>query len=443
VRHSFPWTRSPPPLLLRAPVQLVEQHVISKADSRFAAIDAAAFQAKNLYNAANYLVRQAFIFEHRYLGYAAVFHLIKHHEAYTALPRKVSNDILRQLDKNWRAFFVACEAYREDPSKFVGRPKLPKYKDKTKGRFLLTYDRQAISCIALSQGRLRLSGLEMEVQTTHHSIKQARIVPRAGYYVVEIVYEQQEAAPSGNPALYAAVDLGVDTLAAIPSNQVGFVPRLVNGRPLKSTNQFYNKRRAELQAALGHNGTTVRLDRLSTKRTRRINHYLHAASKSIIELLVHEGIGTLVIGKNALWKQEVELGRVNNQHFVQIPHARFITMLRYKAELAGIHVIMQEESYTSKASFLDLDPLPVYDPEREEEPAFSGKRVARGLYRAKSGRRIQADVNGSYNIGRKAFPDSFGQGIEAALAVRPVGLPISPVIPSRARERAVVLPTRA
>jgi putative transposase len=424
-------------------MQLVEQHVISKADPRFAAIDVAAFQAKNLYNAANYLVRQSFIFEGHYLGYAAIFHLIKHHEAYTALPRKVSNDILRQLDKNWRAFFAACEAYREDPSKFVGRPKLPKYKDKSKGRFLLTYDRQAISRRALARGRLRLSGLDLELQLTHHCIKQARIVPRMGFYVVEMVYERREAAPSGNPALYAAVDLGVDTLAAITSNHVGFVPRLVNGRPIKSTNEFYNKRRAELQAAMGHQGTTARLERLATKRTRRINHYLHAASKTIIALLVQEGIGTLVIGKNPLWKQDVELGRVNNQHFVQIPHARFIEMLRYKAELAGITVKVQEESYTSKASFLDLDPLPVYDQERDDQPAFSGKRVARGLYRAKSGRRIQADVNASYNIGRKAFPDSFGQGIEAALAVRPVGLPISTVIPSRARDGAVVLPTRA
>jgi putative transposase len=258
-----------------------------------------------------------------------------------------------------------------------------------------------------------------------------------------MVYDQPEVAPSGNPVLYAAVDLGVDTLAAITSNQVGFVPRLVNGRPIKSTNQFYNKRRAQLQAALGHNGTTERMERLTTKRTRRINHYLHAASKAIITLLVEKGIGTLVIGKNPLWKQEVELGRVNNQHFVQLPHARFIKMLRYKAELAGIRVIVQEESYTSKASFLDLDPIPVYDHEREEPPAFSGKRVKRGLYRAKNGRRIHADVNGSYNIGRKAFPNSFGQGIEAALAVRPVGLPTSPVISSRARERAAVLPTRA
>jgi putative transposase len=170
-------------------MQLVEQHVISKADPRFATIDAAAFAAKNLYNAANYLVRQAFIFEHRYLGYAAIFHLIKHHEAYRALPRKVSNGILRQLDQNWRAFFAACAAYRQDPSTFVGRPRLPQYKDKAKGRFLLTYDRQALSRRALLRGRLRLSGLDMEVPTTHRWIKQARIVPRGGFYVVEIVYE--------------------------------------------------------------------------------------------------------------------------------------------------------------------------------------------------------------------------------------------------------------
>jgi putative transposase len=150
----------------------------------------------------------------------------------------------------------------------------------------------------------------------------------------------------------------------------------------------------------------------------------------------------LVIGKNSLWKQKVELGQVNNQHFVQLPHARFIDMLSYKGKLAGIRVVVQEESYTSKASFLDIDPLPFYDPKREEQPTFSGKWVARGLYRAKNGRRIQADVNGSYNILRKAFPNSFRQGIEAALAVRPIGLPISAVIQPCVLERAAVLPTR-
>ena len=411
-------------------MQLVEQHIIRRSDSRFVVIDRAAFAAKNLYNAALYEVRQAFIFEHRYLSNKEVYHRMKHSPAYRALPCKVSNDVLRQLDKNWRAFFAALEAWKEDPSKFVGRPKLPKYKDKTKGRFLLTYDIQAISRRALSRGILAPSGLAIEVQTAHRRIKQARIVPRIGFYVVEIVYEQVEASPFGNPAISAAVDLGVDTLAALTSNKVGFAPRLVNGRVLKSCKQFYNKRRAELQAALGHEGTTNRMERLTTKRTRRINHYLHAASKTIIALLVSEGIGTLIIGKNLLWKQEVELGRVNNQHFVQLPHARFLAMLEYKAKLAGIRVIVQEESYTSKASFLDSDPLPIYDPKREAQLRFSGKRVERGLYQAKDGRRIQADVNGSYNILRKALPNSFGQGIEA-IAVRPVRLDVGLVNPAR------------
>ena len=126
---------------------------------------------------------------------------------------------MRQLDKNWRAFFAACDAYREDPSRFTARPKLPKYKDKAKGRSLLIYDMQAISRRALARGILAPSGLAIEVQTAHQAVKQARIVPRLGFYVVEIVYEQHEAAPSGNPALSAAVDIGVDNLAALTSNK--------------------------------------------------------------------------------------------------------------------------------------------------------------------------------------------------------------------------------
>ena len=125
----------------------------------------------------------------------------------------------------------------------------------------------------------------------------------------------------------------------------------------------------------------------------------------------------MVVGKNPFWKQEVKMGQKNNQQFVQIPHARFIEMLTYKAKLVGIQVILQEESYTSKASFLDRDPIPTYDPVRKEKPQFRGKREKRGLYRASDGRRIHADVNGSYNVLRKAFPNSFGQGIEVPAVV--------------------------
>lgn len=402
-------------------MQLVEQHIVRKSDSRFALIDAASFASKNLYNAALYLVRQSFIFEHRYLPFETVYHQMKNHEAYHALPTKVAQQVLRLLDKNWQSYFAACEAYREDPSKFRRHPKLPHYKPRTAGRNVLVYTIQALSRPGLKQGLIQPSRLPITIQTKQTRIACVRIVPHISFYVVEVIYERQEAPASGNPALYAAVDIGVDNLAAITSNKKGFVPQLVNGRPIKSTNRFYNKRRAELQEALGHEGTTARMERLTGKRTRCINHYLHAASKTIIALLVREGIGTLVIGKNPGWKQEAELGRINNQHFVQLPHARFIGMLEYKAKLAGVRFLLQEEGYTSKASFLDGDPMPTYDPKRKEVPSFSGKRLERGLYQAKDGRTLNADVNGSYNILCKALPTAFANGIEAAV-VRPVWL---------------------
>jgi IS605 OrfB family transposase len=402
-------------------MHLVEQHVIPRKDSRFAPIDQAAFVAKNLYNAALYLVRQSFIFEHRYLDYQAVYHQMKHHEAYKALPAKVAQQVLKLLDKNWQSYFAATFAYQEDPSRFVGRPKLPHYKHKMDGRQVLIYTTQALATAALRRGEVCPSKLAVAIQTKQTRIVQVRIVPQPGFYVIEIVYHQQEALPSCDPTLYAAVDLGVDVMDALTSNKKGFVPRLVNGRPLKSTNQFYNKRRAELQEAFGHEGNTRRMERLTTRRNRRVQHYLHAASKAIIDLLVQEGIGTLIVGKNFLWKQEVNMGKVNNQKFVQIPHARFIDLLSYKAQLAGIAVMVHEESYTSKASFLDLDELPVYDPANPQQHEFSGKRVKRGLYQASDGRVLHADVNGSYNTLRKAVPTAFCQGIEGVV-VRPVWL---------------------
>jgi putative transposase len=402
-------------------MQLVEQHVIRLTDPRFAAIDAAAFASKNLYNAANYVVRQSFIHEGMYLTYAEVFHLIKDQEAYQALPRKVSNDVLRLLDKNWRSFFKALAAWQGDPSAFLGRPKLPGYKDKQAGRNILIYDIQALSAPGLRRSEVIPSQLGITVQTKQQRVQQVRIVPRKGYYVVEVVYERDAIPAPVNPALHAGVDIGLDNLATIASDKAGFMPRIVNGRPVKSINQFYNKRKAELQSRLGHPGTTAHMERLTAHRTRRIDHYLHTASRRIIDVLVAEGIGTLMIGKNLLWKQEANLGRRTNQTFVSIPHARFIEMLTYKAELVGIQVRITEESYTSKASFLDADPLPVYG--AQDIPAFSGRRVKRGLYRAGDGRHINADVNGAYNIIRKALPDAFSKGIAGA-AVHPVRLPV-------------------
>jgi putative transposase len=402
-------------------MHLVERHVIKRTDPRFTAIDRAAFASKNLYNAANYVVRQAFIHEGVYLNYPEMHRRMKDHDAYQALPAKVAQWVLRLLDKNWQSYFAACAAWKADPAKFLGHPRLPGYKDKQQGRNLLIYTLQALSLPALRRGLICPSMLGIAVETRQTTVQQVRIIPRMGFSVVEVIYEHAPVPTAVNPALRAGVDIGLNNLATLTSDKPGFIPRIVNGRPVKSINQFYNKRRAELPSQLGAAHTSRRLERITTKRTRRIDHDLHTASRRIIELLVVEGIGTLVIGKNPLWKQEVGMGRRNNQNFVSIPHARFVEMLTYKAELVGIQVIVTEESYTSKASFLDGDPLPVYAAARPESPVFSGKRVKRGLYRAANGRHINADVNGAYNIMRKVAPDAFGQGSRGCV-VHPVRL---------------------
>ena len=403
-------------------MKLVEQHVVKRSDPRYARLDEAAFASKNLWNLANYYVRQSFIFEHTYLDNTAVYHLVKSSDAYKALPAKVSNQVLIQLHQAWVGFFEAMETWREHPEQFTGRPKLPGYKHKNAGRNLLSYEMGAIWKRELDRGLIAVSGLGVLVQTAQarETVEQVRIVPKAEHYVIEVVYQYEANPATVDPELFVAADLGVNVLAALTSNKPGFLPRLVNGRPLKAINQLYNKQRAHHQKRLAKTNrfTSRHLDRITTKRNRRVLHYLHVASRRIIELLVAEGIGTLIIGKNPLWKQEVEMGRKRNQEFVQIPHARFIELLTYKAALVGIRVVLTEESYTSRASFLDRDEIPAYDPARTQEPRFSGRRDRRWYY-ASGKRIIHSDVNGAYNIGRKVVPTAFdGLGIVAP-AVRP------------------------
>ena len=395
-------------------MHLVEQHIINQTDSRFGVIDAAAFAAKNLYNAANYRVRQSFIHDGVYLNYHEIRRQMQTTEQYQALPRKVSQQVLMLLDRSWKSFFAAITAYTEKPDTFTGKPRIPGYVDKTKGRYALVYTLQAVSRPALAQQVIKPSGLAIAVTTRQTRIAQVRIVPRSGFYVVEVIYARDVVPAAVDPALVAGIDVGLNNLAAITSNKPGFVPVLVNGRPLKHINQFYNKHTAQLQAKLGRKGTTRLMDRITTRRNRQIIHYLHTQSHRIIERLVEEGIGTLVIGKNDGWKQAITLGRRTNQNFVQVPHARFIQMLQYKAELVGIEVRTINESHTSKCSFFDTEPM-------GHRERYVGKRVTRGMFRTADGRRINADVNGAYNIIRKAIPNAFGNGIGGVVG-HPVGI---------------------
>ncbi len=397
-------------------MQLVEQHSIARSDPRFALIDAAAFSAKNLYNAANFLLRQAYIFNGQYLSCRELQRQMRRHDAYRALPVKVAQQVLRLLDKNWQTFLEARAAYQADPSQYADRPRLPKYKHKTDGRVVLVYTLQALSKTGLKRGLIQPSRLPITIQTNQTGLSQVRVVQQVNGYVVKVVYERQEQPLQGDQTLVAGIDIGVDNLAAIASNKAGFVPRLVNGCPAKSINQFYNQRKAELQRALDEPMTTRRLERLTTQRERRLNQYLHAASKRIIALLVQEGIGTLVIGRSALWKPEAQTGRYTSRHFEPLPFARFAEMLRYKARLAGIRVLLTEESYTSQCSFLDLEPIGKHE-------RYVGRRLKRGLFRSAGGQYLNADVNGAYNIIRKAVPEAFCQGIEAVV-VQPVRLAV-------------------
>jgi putative transposase len=264
-------------------MRMVEQHRIGRHDPRFAAIDGAAFASKNLYNAALYQTRQAYIKDHTIIGYAALDKLMQPSNEYRALPAKVAQWVLKQVALAWTSYFAACQAWDADPTRFLGHPKLPEYLDK-QGRNLLTYTEQAISRAPKNRGYVVPSGLGIRVETRQTTIEQVRIVPHASHYTVEVIYERAVTPADCDPTRVAAGDIGVNNLAAVTTNQPGVTPFLVNGRPVKAINQWYNKRRACLQAKLPEGVFVSRqLDTLTDKRNRRIMAYLHVASRRIID----------------------------------------------------------------------------------------------------------------------------------------------------------------
>ncbi len=399
-------------------MQLVERHIIKRGHNFFDECDTLCFASKNLYNCANYNIRQGFIFGKTYSNYNLLDRALKETIEYKALPAKVAQQVLRVLERNWRSFFAASAEWRENPGKFTGRPKLPKYKDKQKGRNLVVYTIQSISKKSLRAGIIALSKTNIKIPTkiTPTLVKEVRIVPGTDCYIIEVIYEQINNLSAKNNGAIASIDLGLNNLIALTSNQVEFEPILVNGRPLKSINQFYNKKKASLQEKLPRDiKSSKRILRLTRCRNQKINNYLHHTSQFIVNTLITNSIETLVIGKNPGQKQQINIGKSNNQNFVNIPHSKLIAQLTYKCKLVGIKVVETEESYTSVSSFLDNDSIPVYGDNNAKSFEFSGKRIKRGLYRRQTGKLINSDVNASYNILRKAFPKAFSYGIESCV----------------------------
>ena len=395
-------------------MQLVSKHIIDRNHWLYKRLDNLCFLSKNLFNYANYLIRQKFIISGEYLDYYKIQKLCQGKTDYLALPAKVSQQVLLRLHESWKSFFAATKEYNLHPDKFKARPKIPRYKHKILGRNVLTYTVQAISKEWLKKGIINFSKTQIFLTTKVREINQLRIVPKTYHYSIEVVYEVKAVTGSSSGVEWiAGIDIGLNNLATITSNLKGFGSLIINGKPLKSINAYYHKKKAMLQSYLkGERQTSIKINHLTHKRNVKVDNYLHNASRFIINHLAANRIGTLVIGKNDNWKQGINLGKRNNQNFVAIPHARFIEMLTYKAQLAGIVVKVIEESYTSKCSFLDNEPC-------VKHLEYEGKRIKRGLFRAGDGRLINADVNGSANIVKKAFPNAFAEGIQGVI-VRPV-----------------------
>lgn len=370
---------------------LVERHIIKNNRE----LDEVCFKSKNLYNKALYIVRQHYFETKGYLSYFDVSKLMVDSKDadYYALSTRASNETLRLLDKNFKSFFVLLK--KKQDGNYDKPIRIPRYLDK-EGRYTAIFNKEAISKKYLKKGLIKLSRLSIEIPTkkaNESNIVEVRILPRNNHHVIEVVYKVDEVKPKSDNGRYASIDLGLDNLAMVSSNVVK--PFSINGRPLKSINQYYNKEQARLQAHLkGNKKTSKRIKSITNIRNNKVKDYLHKSSRKIVNFLVSNDISTLVIGYNEEWKQNINLGRTNNQNFVGIPFYTFIKQLEYKCKLEGINVILTEESYTSKCSFLDGETL-------EEHENYLGKRIERGLFRSAKGKLINADLNGSLNILKK------------------------------------------
>ena len=381
---------------------LVEKHDIKRSSKWYKELDKLCYLSKNLYNATLYTIRQYFFQNGKCLGYNQVNKQFQeeNNPDYRALPSKVAQHTQRLVTQNFTSFFALLKKKTE--GQYDKPVRIPKYLHKTKGRQVVHYTRQAVSfnCKTVPQGHIKLSGTEILIKTKVDNVQFVRVTHKGYKIVIEVGYNKEVVEKIKSKEKFAAIDIGLNNLVTVTfSDEKGFI---VNGKPLKSINQYFNKKYSQLKSKQNLS-VSWKMQRLSEKRSNKITDYLHKASRYIVNQLVSKDVTDLVIGHNKGWKQDINIGKVNNQNFVSIPFNRLIEMISYKSELSGIRIHLQEESYTSKASFLDLDQIPTFDAAKVDlvKHKFSGKRVKRGLYKSRNKSLINADVNGSLNIMRK------------------------------------------
>ena len=386
-----------------------EQQIISRQHPKWKFIDAMCANSNRLYNYANFLIRQEFTENRNYILYRELNSQLKTCEQYKACMSQPANCVLRRLDKTWKSFFIAIKDWKKNPKKYKGMPKLPKYLNKN-GRYVWEIPNN--TCYLDGEElhfRIRkLQDIKWKTKAKGRLL-QVRFVPRGCDYVMEIVTEVEIEVEEKHNGNVAGIDLGVNNFVTL-TNNIGEPPIIINGKGLKAINQYFNKKRAAMMNDLikrNDQHWSYALSRLTNKRFNKVKNFMHHASKFVIQYCLEHDISTIICGLNNFWKQKAKMGK-NTQLFVFIPYDMFIKQLQYKAEQAGIKVVLIDESYTSGTSFLDNE-----DPTKENYN--KERRVKRGLFKTTDNRLINADVNGSLQIIKKVFPNAFADGIEGYL----------------------------
>lgn len=367
--------------------------------------------AKNLANEAIYNVRQYYFTEGEYLNYEKNYALLKDSPNYKMLNSNMAQQILKEVDGSFKSFFGLLKLAKKGKYSFKDC-KLPRYQPKDGFTTLV------IGFVRLNGNKLILPysnafrkthkpvEIKMPPILADKHIKEIRIIPKSGarFFEIQYIYEAECIQRNLNQNNALALDLGVNNLVTAVSNRGGSF--IIDGRKLKSINQWFNKENARLQGIKDRQGdkrkTTNRQKVLADKRNRQFNDYMSKTAKKIIDYCIAHDIGKLIIGYNETFQRNSDMNRRNNQNFVNIPYGKLCSKLEYLCELNDIVFVKQEESYTSKASFWDNDTIPVYNADNPKTYSFSGKRVRRGLYRTADGRLLNADVNGALNILRKS-----------------------------------------
>ena len=366
--------------------------------------------AKNLTNEAIYNVRQYYFIEGEYLNYEKNYALLKNSENYKMLNSNMSQQILKEVDGSFKAFFSLLRLAKKGKYNFKDI-KLPHYLPKD------GYTTLVIGFVRIKDTKLVIPfsnlykkthkpiSINMPPILTDKKIKEIRIIPKsnARFFEVQYTYEAYIEQKELNNQNALAIDLGVNNLCTCVTTQgKSFI---IDGRKLKSVNQWYNKQNARLQGIKDKQkieDTTKRQQRITNNRNNKVNDYMSKTARYIINYCLANDIGTLVIGYNETFQRNSKTGKQNNQNFVNIPFGKLRDKLEYLCKLYGISFYKQEESYTSQASFFDNDDIPIYNADNPREYEFSGKRIKRGLYRTKSKKLLNADVNGALNILRKS-----------------------------------------